>query len=169
MAVIFSQLGVDWRLLLAQGVNFLVVLGVLTVFVWKPLLRMMDARRERIEDGLQNAKNADARLASIEKLKEARMSEAEREAVMRISEAESDANRRAGEIIKAGEKKSASILKEGQAILAQRREEQFDELIREAGSIIRSAVAKAALLHPTHIDEKLIAEASKVIEQEARV
>lgn len=169
MAAIFSQLGVDWRLLLAQGVNFLVVLVVLTVFVWKPLLRMMDARRERIEDGLQNAKNADERLANIEKLKAARMSEAERQAFALISEAEADAGQRAVEIIKAGEKKSVAILKEGQSILAQQREEQFDELIREAGAIVRGAVAKAALMHPAHIDEKLIAEASKIIEREARV
>ncbi|MEK7150900.1 MAG: hypothetical protein AAB783_01740 [Patescibacteria group bacterium] len=169
MAAIFGQLGVDWRLLLAQGVNFLVVIVVLTVFIWKPLLRMMDMRRERIEDGLQNAKNADARLASIDKLKDARMLEAEREAVKLISDAEDDATYRAESIIKTGEKKVATIMKDGQAILAQHREEQFDELIREAGSIVRSAVAKAALLHPAHIDEKLISEAAKIIEREARV
>jgi F-type H+-transporting ATPase subunit b len=168
MAAIFGQLGVDWRLLLAQGFNFVVVLVVLTIFVWKPLLAVMRARREHIEEGLENAKHVQERLANIEKLKEERMTEAEREAVSRVSQAETEAARRAGEIIKSGEEKSEQILKEGRAILAQRREEQFDELVREASLIVKSAIIKAVSAHPDQIDEKLVHEAVKAIESEAR-
>lgn len=168
MAAILGQLGVDWRLLLAQGFNFVVVLVVLTIFVWRPLLAVMRARRVRIEEGLENAKHAEERLANIEKLKEERMTEAEREAVARISQAEREAEQRAGEIIKLGEQKSEQILKEGRAILTQRREEQFDELVREAGLIVKSAIVKAVSAHPDQIDEKLVREAVKAIEVEAR-
>ena len=169
MAAILGQLGIDWRLLLAQGFNFVIVLVVLTIFVWKPLLAMMRNRRARIEEGLENAKHVEEKLANIEKLKEERMTEAEREAVSRISQAEREAERRAGEIVKSGEDRSEQVLKEGRAILAQRKEEQFDELVREASLIVKSAIVKAVSMHPDQIDERLVKEAAKAIEMEARV
>ena len=45
-------------LLLAQMANFAVVVAVLYFFVFKPLLRVMEERKKRIEDGLRFAEQA---------------------------------------------------------------------------------------------------------------
>ena len=52
MQELFHSLGIDWKLLLAQGTNFLVVLIVLTFVLWKPLIRVLNERRKKIEAGL---------------------------------------------------------------------------------------------------------------------
>ena len=50
---------IDAGLLLAQMANFAVVVAVLYFFVFKPLLRVMEERKKRIEDGLRFAKQAE--------------------------------------------------------------------------------------------------------------
>ncbi len=69
MEQLLSQLGIDWKLLLSQAVNFFLLLIVLRLFVYKPLLQMLHERRERIEEGIEKAKEADIRLLEAEEMK----------------------------------------------------------------------------------------------------
>ena len=55
MEQLFSQLGIDWHLLLSQAVNFFLLLIVLRVFAYKPLLAFLHERRRKIEEGLAKA------------------------------------------------------------------------------------------------------------------
>ncbi len=50
-----SGLVIDWRLILLQAGNFLLLLGVLSYLVWKPLLAHLDSRRQAIAEGLAAA------------------------------------------------------------------------------------------------------------------
>ena len=58
--------GVDWPHLLAQIVSFGIVCFVLYVFAYKPILRMLEARRQQIAGGLANAEKIREKLARIE-------------------------------------------------------------------------------------------------------
>ncbi len=58
MSDLFAQLGINLKLLIAQGINFLIVLVVLTIFVYKPLLKYLRERREKIAQGLADAAEA---------------------------------------------------------------------------------------------------------------
>jgi F-type H+-transporting ATPase subunit b len=58
--------GVDWPHLLAQIVSFGIVCAVLYLLAYKPILRMLDARREQIASGLANADKIRTELARIE-------------------------------------------------------------------------------------------------------
>ncbi len=55
---ILASLGVNAELFLAQLLNFSILLLVLWRFAYKPLLKIMDARTEKIEAGLKNAEEA---------------------------------------------------------------------------------------------------------------
>jgi F-type H+-transporting ATPase subunit b len=68
--------GVDWIHLGAQSVSFGVVCIVLWALAYKPILRMLEARRQQIAAGLANAEKIKAELARIE---------AERQAVLRAA------------------------------------------------------------------------------------
>lgn len=61
-----GQLGIDWRLLLSQAANFALLLIVLSIFVYKPLLKLMHDRQNKINEGLVKAKAADERLHEID-------------------------------------------------------------------------------------------------------
>ena len=78
MSLLFSQLGISWGALLAQGTNFLIVLVVLWYFVYRPLARIVDERRVKIEKGLADAKEADDRLGQISEKERAVLIEAEK-------------------------------------------------------------------------------------------
>ena len=63
---IASTFGVDWPHLGAQIVSFVIVCGVLYALAYKPILRMLEARRQQIASGLANAAKIKAELARIE-------------------------------------------------------------------------------------------------------
>ena len=62
MSEFISQLGIDWKLLLSQSVNFLLLLTALRIFAYKPIVKLMKDRQAKIEEGLAKADEADRRL-----------------------------------------------------------------------------------------------------------
>lgn len=162
---LFSQLGISLPALLAQGFNFLVVLVTLTIFVYRPLVKIVDERRNRIEEGLENARQSDVRLAQIGEKEKHVLAEAERAALSVIKDAESSAVERAREIVEQGEKKGSAILKEAHTLAARQTAEERAGVHAEAVAFIKLALTKTVELDPKHIDEKLIDQAVKLLHQ----
>jgi F-type H+-transporting ATPase subunit b len=75
-----ANLGIDWKLLVAQVVNFAVVLLVLKRFAYQPMLKLLDERTAKIEKGLADAENAGKKLSEIEIQEKAILMEARTEA-----------------------------------------------------------------------------------------
>lgn len=59
MDSIISTFHIDWKLIIAQAVNFAVVFSVLYLFALKPLSKLMAERSEKIAKGIDDAKNND--------------------------------------------------------------------------------------------------------------
>ncbi len=55
MAELIEKLGIDWRLLIAQIVNFSILALVLTKLLYKPLLKMLDERRASARTTVEGA------------------------------------------------------------------------------------------------------------------
>lgn len=51
-------LGINPGFLLSQVVNFLILFAGLYFLLWKPILKMLDQRKERIQQGLEDAERA---------------------------------------------------------------------------------------------------------------
>jgi F-type H+-transporting ATPase subunit b len=92
-----GELGIDVKLLIGQVINFLILLFLLTYFAYKPIVKMLNDRREKIAEGLENAKKIKEDLANTEK--------------------------RVAEIIDGAEKKSAKIIEESTKAANQQKEE----------------------------------------------
>ena len=60
MGEAFTALGINLPQLIAQIANFVVLLVILRLTLYKPILRMLDQRRERIAEGLGAAEEARA-------------------------------------------------------------------------------------------------------------
>jgi F-type H+-transporting ATPase subunit b len=60
------DLGIYWPKLIAQTVNFGIVLLVLWKFAYQPVLTMLAQRREKIAEGMANAEKIKAELAATE-------------------------------------------------------------------------------------------------------
>ncbi|HZA22788.1 MAG TPA: F0F1 ATP synthase subunit B [Dehalococcoidia bacterium] len=88
-----TQLGVNLPTLIVYLVNFLILLGVLYVFTYKPLLRAMDQRSERIRDGLAAAERAREQAASSQAAIQEQLNEARREGQRLLDQAREAAER----------------------------------------------------------------------------
>src|SRR3989344_3565452 len=56
MDSIISTFHIDWKIMIAQAINFGVVFVVLYIFALKPLSKLMQERGEKISKGINDAK-----------------------------------------------------------------------------------------------------------------
>jgi len=166
MSELASQLGINWKLLLSQGVNFFVLLGALTFLVWRPLLRIMQVRREKIEDGLRDADEARVKLAEIDTVLGERTLEADRQAFAIIRASEQKAEVRAAEIVQRADTRAEELRKAALEVIAGREQEEFEKFADSARSLVRNALAKAIEAEPSKVDDKLIGEAVTYIRKQ---
>lgn|SRR2546427_1521537 len=61
-----SALGFNLPALIAQLINFLLLLLIFRMLLYKPLLNMLDARKKRIQEGLDASDEAKRRLSQTE-------------------------------------------------------------------------------------------------------
>jgi F-type H+-transporting ATPase subunit b len=159
MSELLHKLGVDWKLLMAQGLNFLALLAILRFTVYKPVLRLLDARRGKIEKGLRDAASAATHLAEVEVIGKGKMAEAERSAVAVLAEAERGAKERETIIMDAARKKETEMLRVAGEVAKRKEAEAMDEVLGAAVGLVRRAVGKVAEKSPDLVDESLVREA----------
>lgn len=158
MTELFSQLGINWKLLVAQTVNFLLLLVILRFTVYKPLLSMLKERREKIEQGLKDAEAAGKKLDEAESEKRAKVKEGEEKSLAIIAETEKKSKVLEAELTKAAEAKSADLLERAKAQAEANTEEERRRFYEEAVSLVKSAMEKTTEAAPEAIDEKLIGQ-----------
>ena len=82
-----ATFGVDWPHLLAQIVSFGIVCLILARFAYRPVLKMLDVRRQQIALGVANAEKIAAELAQTEALRQEVMAQANDQANKLVEEA----------------------------------------------------------------------------------
>src|SRR3974390_3202 len=88
-----SELGINWKILVAQTINFSIVLFVLWRFAYRPIFALLEARREKIADAMANADKIKAELAKTEADRQKVLAEAGDQANKLIDEARAAAAR----------------------------------------------------------------------------
>lgn len=148
---VLAKLGIDWKLLLAQAVNFLVLLWVLRRFAYRPMLEFLEKRTRRIEAGLRDAKRAEEKLRNIE--------EQEKDVLKKAKQEASDIVRRARETAR---ETSEKLLTESRAEATRMLEDARAKLEGEAARMkeeVKSEIADLVLLATEKVlNEKLTAE-----------
>jgi F-type H+-transporting ATPase subunit b len=141
-----EALGISPNLLITQIVNFIILLVLLRLLLYKPILNMLSARRQRIQESLEYAERVKAEAAEQQKEFDRRLEEARREA-----QAAAQAAQQVGE-------------KEREAILAQARDEARKMVEQAKGQIEYERKQMMAELHDEVVRLSLLA-AQKVISQ----
>ena len=113
MSALFSAFGVDWHLLLIQAVNFVLLLIALTYFLYKPILRIIDERRETVAEGVRVAQQAEAKLEDAKSQGERMVTDAAHEAEGLVAAARSRASETTAEATRAADAKSERYLERG--------------------------------------------------------
>ncbi len=148
MDQLVAVFGVDWRLLIIQGINFGLLLYVLSYFLYKPVLKIIDDRKKMIAEGVREANAASKKLEAAKGKSEDIIGTAVREAEKLVADARVHADERGDEIVSAAEARAAAALKD-----AQMKGEEAKRLAIEGS---QREIARAAMLAA----EKILRERS---------
>lgn len=138
MERLFAAFGIDWRLLIIQGINFGVLLAALTYFLYKPMMKLIDERRAKIAEGVRKAEEADRNLALAKEEGEGILGAAAREAEALAAASRVRANEKGGEIVKVAEARAEATLRDATARAEEAKRAAMQESQRE--------IARAAML-----------------------
>ena len=166
MPELLYQLGIDWKLLLSQAVNFILLLALLTFLLFRPLLKIMRERKEKIDLGIRGAEEVEFRIAQADKIKEKKITAAESQALSIIKYAEKTAQKTKEQILFEARQKSDILLKEASEISERQRIASLQNLLAEAKSLVKEAIVRTVALGPEQVDEKLVKEAVRKIKEE---
>ena len=139
---VLAKLGVDWKLLVAQVVNFLVLLWVLRRFAYRPMLEFLEKRTKRIESGLRDAKRAAEKLSEIEAKEREVLEEARKESAAIVARARESAERIADKVMIESREESERILIETRKKVDAERESMRAEMKRELAGLVLLATEK---------------------------
>ncbi|HJW91355.1 MAG TPA: F0F1 ATP synthase subunit B [Anaerolineales bacterium] len=146
-----EALGLNLGYLFVQILNFAIVFVVLRVWVYKPILGLLDKRRLAIAQGLEDARVAAEARQNAEKEAERILSEAQAKASQVLREATERAEAQGREVITAAEGEAAKKREEAIAEAERERERMLGEL---RGQVAALAIAAAQKLVGSSLDEQ---------------
>lgn len=142
MEELLHKLGVDWRLLIAQLVNFIILFVLLKKLLYRPVLDLLERRRKLIEEGLQSAERSQERLAGIELERKQALEAAALERQHLLEAAAREAEQIREHRLLAAGAEVAGILARAKDEAARTREELFADVRREVGDLVLSISRK---------------------------
>ncbi len=160
MGKLLEELGINWKLLVSQAVNFLILLFVLKTFVYKPVLNMIEKRRAKIEEGLAKSEEATVRLKDVDNICKESLKKSEKESIALIESAQVKAKAKEQEMEKKAETYQKELMEKAEIILKKQKEEAKEAVLKDATDVVKRIIAKTVELDPDKIDEALIKKAA---------
>ncbi len=156
-----ADLGINLPVLIAQLVNFIILLTVLRLVAWGPLVKMLDERRERIRESLAAAEEMKAKAAESDRQMQEQIEAARREGQALVAQAQEIGNRIQAEArAQAHADAEATLARARNEIqlerdnaIAELRKEFADLTIAAAEKVINTSLDRSA--HRRLIDEAL--------------
>jgi F-type H+-transporting ATPase subunit b len=146
-----EKLGINLGFLIFQVLNFLVLIVLMYAFAYRPILKMLDDRKKKIAQGLEDARVAAEARANAEKEAREIIAKAQAEANQKVREATDRAEVAAKEVMAEAE---AGAAKAREAALADAALERDRVLADVRGQIAALAMAAAQRLIGDALDEQ---------------
>lgn len=150
---------IDWKLLIAQLINFAIVLFILYKFAIKPLSKTMDKRTEEIEKSLKDAKKIEENLAKIEAEKAEKIQQAKKEAAEIIEKSRQQGEEQGQRLVAEAKAEVQTVIAAAKEQIAQEKNQMLKEVKSEVGELVVRATKK--ILEKTmskEIDSQLVEE-----------
>jgi F-type H+-transporting ATPase subunit b len=155
---IVTTFGINWPHLLAQVVSFSIVCLILSRFAYRPILKMLEVRRQQIAQGLANAEQIKAELARTEAQRQEVMAQANLQANRFIEEARAAAARLREQQIQKAIVAAEEIMIKAREAAVQEHDLMLAELKREVGRLVVQATATVTGKILTPEDQRRLAE-----------
>src|SRR3990167_5048509 len=151
-----EKLGINAYQLLAQGVNFLILMFVLKKFLLKPLLVLLEKRKASIVDQIKSEENLSKRIKDSETKDQQVLKQAKLKADGIIKQAQAQAGKEAAEILNQARQNSKKVL-------AQADKDAKSESEKSKANLQSLIIKQAAVLANRALSEFLSKEDQKKI------
>jgi F-type H+-transporting ATPase subunit b len=155
---IVTTFGVNWSQLLAQMASFCIVCLILHRYAYRPVLKMLEVRREQIAQGLATTERINAELARTEAQRHEVMAQAHAQATQFIEEARAAAARVQQEETKKAIAAAEQIVTNASAAAARDHDRMLAELKHEVGKLVLQATTTVTGKILTAEDHQRLAE-----------
>ena len=137
-----TDLGINLPVLVGQLLSFTFLLVLMKLFVYKPVLKMLDERRERIREGLSAAERGQAAAVEANRDAQAQIESARRDGQNIVANAEQVAQRLQEEGRASAQQQQEAMLERARAEIALERDNAIAELRKEFADLTISAAEK---------------------------
>lgn len=131
-----EQLGINPTILITQVINFLILLFLLGKFAYKPILRLMEERRKRIEKGLELTKTMEQERAKLDEKVQKVLDRAQERAEKVLSRAKGEGEKEREKIVEEARGEAKKVIEEGLKILQARQEETEEKMRKELADLV---------------------------------
>ena len=150
--------GFNTWLFLSQVISFTIVALLLRIFAYKPILKVLEERRQRIEEGQLNAEKIKQQLAEAEQRHAEILAKANAQAQKMIDEARESAGRLADRKQQEAVAAAEQIVAKAREASAIEHERTMANLKRELGRLVVDTTAKVTGKVLTTDDQKRLQE-----------
>lgn len=153
-----ESLGINWKLLVFQIINFLLLFFILKKVLYKPVLNFLETRRKKIEEGLAKAEKFEEEWQKIKDAQKEEMLKTEKEAALIVEKARLYAENKGREILVLAQQKSDQITEDAKKDIMREKEKILEEVKKEAAGYIIFATEKILGRAIKDKDEKAMVE-----------
>jgi len=148
----------DWFTVIAQVVNFLILVWLLKKLLYKPILDAIDAREKHIADQLAEAEASKAAAAAEQESFSRRVAELDRDRAALMRQATEEAGARRVELLAAARKEFEETRERWESSLASDKEQLTREISAKARQELLAIVRKVLLdLADAELEDRIIA------------
>ena len=137
-----DELGFNIPVLVAQLVNFFILLVLLRIFLYRPILEMLDRRAQRIREGLEAADQSKEQAAQAEQDVARQLQQAREQGQGQIAQAQEMASRIQEEARSQARLDAEALLERARSEIQLERDQAIGELRREFAALTISAAEK---------------------------
>lgn len=159
MQEMLNQFGINLWTLIAQIVNFSIIVFVLHRFIYKPILKILDERKDRIENSIKQAEVLEHRTQKLEEELKEKFKEAENKADTLISEAKQIAEKTRIQLVEQANQEVTSMIEKAKKDIEHDQAQMMQEVksyIVDTSMIITQKILQDKL--DESVQKKLIEE-----------
>ncbi len=139
---VLGSLGINGKLFISQLINVGIILFVAWRWVYRPLLKVMDSRAQKIAEGLTNAVHAKKRMAEATEQTEKMLAEARLHVQEMLKQAQVTAEQKRQEVLKETQADLERQLQDARGRLKQEKEVMMGAAKSEIVNLIAAVTSK---------------------------
>ena len=158
MEPLIATFHIDWKIIIAQMVNFGLVFLVLYIYALKPLSKLMAERSDRIAKGLTDAKENSTVLEKSKKDYEDALTKARKEAQVLFDAGKKEAEQKREAMLVSTKAEVDKMIEDGKKILEAEKVKMLMEAKKELVDLVVLTTEKVTGTKDANLQEKALKE-----------